>query len=371
MLLNKFIKQIIKENIDDEKRKKEKVISLFREWIKKFSNEFNNLNTKYGDLISKFKKRFAIDSMSDDVFLDYYGRAIMFWRDYERYDDYIIVDDAELGNEKIYITINDFELALDIAETINEFIALSKQMNKQKINEHKTIFEQQNYSYFGNNFVAFIRAINKLDDKDEDYFLFLTNVAKQYFGKELGAGASRIVFKINDNFVLKLVREDWGLKHNRLEATNEIATTFPDILPKVYSAADNYTWIVVENVNRFISSIEFLKSFPEFNFLTSLSKENRAYFISAWIGIKLELLKGEEAQNKQQMRIWTNWAERITDWSRNQILSVSQMIRPSKLMNRLLQLCMRYDIEPQEIDFKNTGIAKDGRFVLLDLSILS
>lgn len=70
---------------------------------------------------------------------------------------------------------------------------------------------------------------------------------KQYLGKQIGSGSSRIVFQIDDEKVLKLAKNRKGLAQNEYEYDNYYACD-DDVLPRCYECADDYSWIVSEYV---------------------------------------------------------------------------------------------------------------------------
>lgn len=68
--------------------------------------------------------------------------------------------------------------------------------------------------------------------------------AKQYLGKPLGAGSSRIVFKVDDTKVLKLAKNKKGLAQNSAE-TNWVNFSY-DILAKIFDFDNEDLWVEME-----------------------------------------------------------------------------------------------------------------------------
>lgn len=82
-------------------------------------------------------------------------------------------------------------------------------------------------------------------------FAFKKKYCEEYLGKQIGGGSSRLVYQIDDKWVLKLAKNAKGIAQN--EAEYRICTDMyaPDILPQVddnVSDEDSYEWIVCEFV---------------------------------------------------------------------------------------------------------------------------
>lgn len=92
-------------------------------------------------------------------------------------------------------------------------------------------------------------SLSELDslsqDEREEY-------CRKYLGDDIGEGASRIVFEIGDDTVIKLA-SDYDGKQNKQEYLNYISAkeNYPNLIglfPKVYQTADDFTWIICERV---------------------------------------------------------------------------------------------------------------------------
>lgn len=74
---------------------------------------------------------------------------------------------------------------------------------------------------------------------------------KQMFGGQIGGGSSRIVFQIDDHWVLKLARNNKGIAQNEEEyriASDLYATTLAVKVDENRSDTENYEWLVSEYV---------------------------------------------------------------------------------------------------------------------------
>lgn len=81
--------------------------------------------------------------------------------------------------------------------------------------------------------------------------------------KKLGAGSSREVFDLDDNWVLKLAKNDKGLGQNRMESDYGLIDMFK-FLPNIKDSDDEDRWIIVEKCEK-ITPKEF-ESLTNINF---------------------------------------------------------------------------------------------------------
>lgn len=89
-------------------------------------------------------------------------------------------------------------------------------------------------------------ALTKLGDDWEAQYAYCV----KWLGEPDGKGSSRCVFTLNDSMILKLAigwRREAGVAQNRQEC--ELFDTYQSpLLVKIYSADENYTYLVSENV---------------------------------------------------------------------------------------------------------------------------
>ena len=62
----------------------------------------------------------------------------------------------------------------------------------------------------------------------------------------IGEGSSRIVFKIDDDRVIKLAKNTAGISQNKAEANPAIQSAYGDIITKIYDRHPDYLWIEME-----------------------------------------------------------------------------------------------------------------------------
>lgn len=64
--------------------------------------------------------------------------------------------------------------------------------------------------------------------------------------QRISSGSSRIVYKIDDEKVLKLAKNNKGLSQNELEAEYSQYDDLSDILARTFDSADDNTWVEME-----------------------------------------------------------------------------------------------------------------------------
>lgn len=75
--------------------------------------------------------------------------------------------------------------------------------------------------------------------------------AAQHLGKPIGQGSSRIVYRIDNNKVLKLAKNRKGIGQNSVEIDWGRESYYEDIIAKIFDADfDNYYWVEMELATR-------------------------------------------------------------------------------------------------------------------------
>jgi len=195
---------------------------------------------------------------------------------------------------------------------------------------------------------------------------------------KIGEGAYRQVWKLPDNsdYVLKTATglaaksaDTAGARRmNQAEADAIIQTGYPELLPKFYDRAKDYSWIVVEAVKPYPEDDVRLwieEFFPIFAKFLVVNKENEEF---KWDGDTPE----EFFQNYTHARI-----DEIRKKDDEPIVLTYALGGPRKrkefeenlppLYHRLLEMIEHYNLAWWDIRSGNVGKASDGRFVVLDL----
>jgi len=197
----------------------------------------------------------------------------------------------------------------------------------------------------------------------------------EYGFEKVDEGSFREVWQLpdNPNYVMKVTAGEFGSSEeqrvmNQREADMITQTGYPDLLPKVYDRAKDYSWIVVEAVKPYPEDDVRLwieEFFPIFAKFLVVNKENEEF---KWDGDTPE----EFFQNYTHARI-----DEIRKKDDEPIVLTYALGGPRKrkefeenlppLYHRLLEMIEHYNLAWWDIRSGNVGKASDGRFVVLDL----
>ena len=204
---------------------------------------------------------------------------------------------------------------------------------------------------------------------------------EEYGFEKIGEGSFRAVYALpdNPNYVMKIADELWGdadtKDMNKQEADKFAQTGYPDLLPKVYDTAKDYSWIVVERVRPYgISSDKWIYDF--FPIFAKFWEDNQNNDDFQWRNTSLEDFFGEYTESRRdeirKPELYSTSKRRPLAF-----LSLTQELGGEKareelesqlppLYKRFLEFIEQYGVEPVEIRGDNVGRASDGRFVILD-----
>ena len=204
---------------------------------------------------------------------------------------------------------------------------------------------------------------------------------EEYGFEKIGEGSFRAVWALpdNPNYVMKIADELWGdadtKDMNKQEADKFAQTGYPDLLPKVYDTAKDYSWIVVERVRPYgISSDKWIYDF--FPIFAKFWEDNQNNDEFQWRNTSLEDFFGEYTESRRdeirKPELYSTSKRRPLAF-----LSLTQELGGEKareelesqlppLYKRFLEFIEQYGVEPVEIRGDNVGRASDGRFVILD-----
>jgi len=203
----------------------------------------------------------------------------------------------------------------------------------------------------------------------------MTDCLNEFGFTLIGAGSFRDAWALPDNpdYVLKVAASRSAEHHrspkemNKVEADTIIQTGYPELLPKVYDTADDYSWIVMERVKPYRQGDDSWVEdfFPAFNKLGEANQKNKDF---AWRNSYPE----EFFQEYTQARI-----DEIREKDDEDLVLTNELGgQPNRaalerelppLYDRLLELLEQYDLAAWDVRSANVGKGADGRFVLLDL----
>ena len=134
----------------------------------------------------------------------------------------------------------------------------------------KQFIKESADDFFGANFVSF--------KQDTAKGMNVVTAAKKAFGEPIGVGSTRMVFDMGGDFVIKVIKiaegrvtpedeEDAGTgfnigqkrKANQYEKDLKIQMNFPEVFPRSYESADDFSWVVLEKVKPFVNGADFMK----------------------------------------------------------------------------------------------------------------
>ena len=195
---------------------------------------------------------------------------------------------------------------------------------------------------------------------------------EEYGFEQIGEGTFREVWQLpdNPNYVMKIAGRGWGdpeleKEMNKAEAENITLTGYPELLPKVYDRAKDYSWIVVERVEAYEDEDDSWIDdfFPAIKEFWEANKNNKEFywrnksperFFSSYVDIR----KGEIRQGYNSLLTKMLGGEKNRE-------ELEEELPP--LFDRLVELVNEQQIAQGEIRAENVGKTSDGRFVLLDL----
>lgn len=196
----------------------------------------------------------------------------------------------------------------------------------------------------------------------------------EYGFDKVGEGTFREVWELpdNPNYVMKIAGRGMGTPKeeramNKLEADTLVQTGYPELLPKVYDRADDYSWIVVEAVKPYKwNDDSWIKHF--FSIFKKFQEMNRKNKDFAWRNSNPERFFQEYTQSRMsEIRKSDDENSVLTQDLGGDVAREEFEAQLPSLYHRLLELMEQYDLTPSEIRGDNVGRGTDGRFVILDL----
>lgn len=254
-------------------------------------------------------------------------------------------------------------------------------------------FIKEDIGYFGNKFVDFMKEVDK-----GTHPLLAAQLHLDYIDK----GSTRKVFGFpdNDSHLLKVINvdlsagkevfdADWknpftgfSRKHKTVSNENEadlmMQQRYPQIFPRTYEVADDYSWILAERVEpispeRLAEELGIPKDLTHYN--------NKQTYIKL-IEIILMTLRGdfgdlnEEVDDTLEMGDLSPSQtppeqEEEEGYSLNTLYEMAKEILKNPHLKKLFKAVLELKIPPREMTAKNLGISKFGgeHLVILDASL--
>jgi hypothetical protein len=263
-------------------------------------------------------------------------------------------------------------------------------------NWRKFLNEKKELKYFGGDkLVQFSESVKKGKVPN--------CVAKKMF-KRLGGGSTREVFSLGEDFVLKVLKEDSDencnpvgdpkkpdprtgfvrkqkVTSNANEADLKMQQKYPDVFPKTYEVAEDFSWIVSERVDPIDedSLIEKL-GLPEPDYQWIMGNKLKLFFQMAIQNVQL----GQEINESETYRVDDDAtvimkpevvrdirgtsAEELEEKEKEELLNVVRQVLKDPHIRMIFRAADELRIPPRELRDDNFGV-KDGKLVILDASI--
>ena len=203
---------------------------------------------------------------------------------------------------------------------------------------------------------------------------------EEYGFEKIGEGTFREVWQLpdNPNYVMKIAGRGWGepgheKNMNKAEADTITQTGYPELLPKVYERAKDYSWIVVERVEVYEDDSWIDDFFPAIKEFWKANRNNKDFH---W---KIRPGKVRRTEKMTPERFFSDYVDiRKGEIRQGHNSLLTKMLGGEEnrkklekalpaVFTRLVELVNEQQIAKGEIRAENVGKSSDGRFVLLDL----
>ena len=268
---------------------------------------------------------------------------------------------------------------MDIYETFHAW--------KQFLTENLSSQEQH---HFGEKFQKFYEQTKKLTDAKQ-----IRQVAEQLF-TQIGAGSFRVVYAIDEEYVLKIAFNADGCRMNLEESNNPMQTRYADILPQYGPTDPNGRWTVVERALPGYNEMQIAKAFHEIYVILNkyckkssnqnpntydaykksihLPKADVVNFYYDMLNFSHERAAGESMVQSMQEAI-----EGILEFTMRETFIPSEYIRKQAAaeivktypLRRILQMVDEFDVDMYDLSIRNMGwVRREGKhvFVLIDIN---
>jgi len=271
-------------------------------------------------------------------------------------------------------------------------------------NWRKFLNEKKELKYFGGDkLVQFSESVKKGKVPN--------CVAKKMF-KRLGGGSTREVFSLGEDFVLKVLKEDSDencnpvgdpkkpddltgfvrkqkVTSNANEADLKMQQKYPNVFPKTYEVAEDYSWIIserVEPIDRNTLTRKLKLPNPD-DFGEDIIGNNKLklFFQMAIQNVQLgyeinesETYRFEPAAPEDDATVIMKpevvrdirgtSAEELEEKQKEELLNAVRQVLKDPHIRMIFRAIDELNIPPRELRDDNFGV-KDGKLVILDASI--
>jgi hypothetical protein len=190
--------------------------------------------------------------------------------------------------------------------------------------------------------------------------------------KYAGQGAFRITYSYENDVVIKVSKTNTAKVMNEQDAELGRMPKYSLLFPKVYMAEYDFSWIVMEKCQEIDDPAIFLNFFPNKVLDSYMKATYTSPFLMMQIFHELLQVQADLIKNEPIHYDHLNRLENFTNNSNITEDDIKKIIKGHNTTFHLLaQMVAEFGISPLEIRAYNTGIAPDGRFVVIDSSIAS
>lgn len=247
-------------------------------------------------------------------------------------------------------------------------IRLNESKNKQELYDLEK-------SYFGGDPRDTAESLKFLVDNNKGEFGDIDTYAIDQILKDAGEtkvsyageGAFRITYSYGNDLVIKIAKTNTAKVMNEQDTELGRNTKYALLFPKVYMVDEpEYSWIVMEKCEPITDPDIFINFFPN-DFYKNLSGFTAVRVFQILLDYEANSIMKEET-NLYDLRDTLKYYSKVTLTDED----VKGILKEfNKTFHILADMVAEYRINPQEIRSYNTGIAPDGRFVVIDSSIAS
>jgi hypothetical protein len=255
-------------------------------------------------------------------------------------------------------------------------IRIKKSLLKESKEERQKLEKQ----FFGDDLRDIGESLKFLVDNNRDQYGEIDHYAISQILKDsgqtkikyAGQGAFRITYSYENDVVIKIAKTNTAKLMNEQDAELGRMPKYSLLFPKVYMAEYDFSWIVMEKCEEIDDPAVFLNFFPN----KVLDSYMKTTYISPFLMMQIfhELLESQADIIKNEPINYNNRSA-IAQYTGNVAITqddIKKIIKGHNITFHLLaQMVAEFGISAKEIRAYNTGIAPDGRFVVIDSSIAS
>jgi hypothetical protein len=212
------------------------------------------------------------------------------------------------------------------------------------------------------------------DDVVIEIDFFKDEVQKQTGGKAkaLGCGAFRCAFDVEDEYVIKfdITPQGTAREQNKSDATIGRIGKFSDIFPRSIVSGEDYRWVAIEKAKPFSKNVQSMIKFASYfpNKKVDFSEHQEFHYFCVVISFVYNTGRKEIAE-KKLIDVKNSFKKRNLTFTNDPLELIADGFTQHNPYDRIIRVIKEFDIRAEEIRVDNTGIASDGRFVIIDSSI--